>query len=390
MGRYRRLLGTVPVPSRYSGRHSLAKIAPAILLRPISFAAAASLLAGCALLVGQPATVPGPGRLDVPQPTATQIAAGANPNPSAPRINQFVAQVNPPGERHTANPYGWLENVHSGRTRHWIFVENRAAAKALAVIPRRAWIRSRLAQLETRGRAGVPDDVVVERVAYVGSDGVRLRMEIAHRRDLARDGNRPTLLTVDHPSSKPPGPLLEPFVLVWLEMGGVYARAEVRNSLAQVPGSRGSATPPDKSIALSDLFAAGQSLIDHHYTRRERLGIYGRGFGGLMAGAAVALRPDFFGAALSTGTWPQYRQIATGNCFPPTLITTAERDGTISPWQGYELAAVLQAEQVCGHHPILIRVDLDGGPQELPAGRRERDADELAFAAKWLGAQPAR
>ncbi|HEY6516481.1 MAG TPA: prolyl oligopeptidase family serine peptidase [Steroidobacteraceae bacterium] len=359
-------------------------------LRPITFAAAACLLAGCAMLVGQPPTVAGPGRLDVPQPTATQIATGANPNPSSPRINQFVAQVNPPRERHTGNPYGWLENVHSDRTRHWIVVENRATASALATLPRRDWIRTRLAQLEARGRADVPDDVIVEHITYVGSDGARLRMEIAHRRDLARDGNRPALLTVDHPTGKPPGPLLEPFVLVWLEMGGVYARAEVRNSLAQEPGPHGSATLPDKPIALSDLFAAGQSLIDRHYTRRERLGIYGRGFGGLMAGAAVAVRPDFFGAALPTGTWPQYRQIATGNCFPPTLISTAERDGTISPWQGYELAAVLQAEQVCGRRPILIRVDEHGGAEEPVAARRERAADELAFAAKWLGPQAAR
>lgn len=359
-------------------------------LLPITIAAAACVLAGCAMLVGQPTTVPGPGRLDVPQPTATQIATGANPNPSTPRINQFVAQVNLPRERHAANPYGWLEDVHSGRTRHWILVENGKTATAVATLPRRAWIRARLAQLEARGGAGVADDVVVEHVTYVGSDGARLRMEIAHRRDLARDGNRPTLLTVDHPGNKPPGPLLEPFVLVWLEMGGVYARAEVRNSLAQTPAPHGSATLPDKPIALSDLFAAGQSLIDRHYTRRERLGIYGRGFGGLMAGAAVAVRPDFFGAALPTGTWPQYREIATGNCFPPTLITTAERDGTISPWQGYELAAVLQAEQVCSRRPILIRIDQDGGLEESAAARRERAADELAFAARWLGPQPAR
>ena len=360
-------------------------------LCPILFAAgAAGLLAGCALLVGQPTTVPGPGRLDVPQPTATQIAAGANPNPSTPQMNQFAVQVNPPGAAHEANPYRWLENVHSGRTRHWIFVENQTTAKALAAVPQRAWIRRRLEQLQAgAGGAGVADDVVVERSFYVASDGTRLRMEIAHRRDLAHDGNQPTLLTVDHPTGKPPGPLLEPFVLVWLEMGGVYARAEVRNSLAPDSASPGTATPSDKPIALSDLFAAAQSLIDRHYTRRARLGIYGRGFGGLMAGAAVALRPDFFGAALPTGTWQQYRRIATGNCFPPTLITTAERDGNIRPWQGYELAAVLQAEQVCSHRPILLLVDRDEGPAGPVSVRRERAVDELAFAAKWLGAQPA-
>jgi prolyl oligopeptidase PreP (S9A serine peptidase family) len=359
-------------------------------LLPIIFAAgAAGLLAGCAMLVGRPATVPGPGRLDVPQPTATQIAAGANPNPSTPQMNQFAVQVNPPGMGHAVNPYRWLEDVHSGRTRHWIIVENRAAANALAAIPQRAWIRTRLQRLEVGGHTGVADDVVVERTFYAGSDGTQLRIEIAHRRDLARNGNQPTLLTVEHPTSKPSSSLLEPFVLVWLEMGGVYARAEVRNSLAPDQTLPGRPTPSDKPIALSDLFAAAQSLVDRHYTRRERLGIYGRGFGGLMAGAAVALRPDYFGAALPTGTWPQYTQITTGSCFPPTLITTAERDGNIRPWQGYELAAVMQAQQVCGRHPILLRTDRDderGGPVSL---RRERSVDELAFAAKWLDAKPA-
>lgn len=357
--------------------------------RLIPLAAGATwLLAGCAMFIGRPTTVPGPGRLDVPQPTATQIGVGGtNPNPSAPRINQFVAQVNPPRLHGGADPYGWLENVHSARTRHWVLVEDEAAQKALAAIPQRAWIRQRLAQSQGGGAAG---DVVVERTFYVGPDGARLPMEIAHRSDLPRDGNQPALLTVYRSTRKPSGRLLEPFVLVWLDMGGVYARAEVRDGLATVSGPRGAGTLPDRSIGISDLFAAGQSLIDRHYTRRARLGIYGRGFAGLMAGTAVMLRPDFFGAALPTGTWPQYRQIATGNCFPPTLITTGEADGDFRPWEAYELAAVLQAKQICGHRPILIRVENDEQSGEPSSPTRESAAaDQLAFAAKWLGAQPA-
>ncbi|MGH8318077.1 MAG: prolyl oligopeptidase family serine peptidase [Steroidobacteraceae bacterium] len=356
-------------------------------LRRIPLAAAvAGLLAGCAgVMLGRPTPAPGAGPLGVPQPTATQIAVGANPSPSAPPMYPFVAQVRPLGARGSGNPYSWLENVHSSRVRHWIFFENRTAAKALARIPQRAWISRRLAQLPA-GRLTLPDDDVVKRIFYLGPDGARLPMEIAYRRGLARDGNRPTLLSVYHSTGKPPEPLLQPLVLVWLEMGGVYARAEVRNGLARVPAPRGVVRMPDRSIALSDLLAAAQSLVDRHYTRQARLGIYGRGFGGLMAGAAVALRPDLFGAALPSGTWGQYRQIATGNCFPPTLVMTAEHGGNIRPWQGYELAAVLHAEQIC-RHPILIRIESDAGPGQPLSARRERAADELAFAAKWLGAR---
>lgn len=359
-------------------------------LHRIALAAAiAGLLVGCAgVKIGQPTPVPGPGRLGVPQPTATQIAVGANPTPSEPRLNPFVAQVRPPAERAACNPYGWLESVHSMRTRHWIAVENRATDKALADLPQRAWIRDRLEQLQAAGNPEAAG-VVVERTFYLSPDGARLPMEIAHRRDLARDGSQPTLLSVYHATGKPPERLLQPFVLVWVEMGGVYARAEVRNGLARVPAPRGVVRVPDRSIALSDLFSAAQSLIDDGYTRRARLGIYGRGFGGLMAGAAVTLRPDFFGVALPTGTWSEYRRIASGNCFPPTLITTAEHDGSVRPWRGYELAAVLQAQQICGH-PILIRVESGEGAGPPASLRQDRATDELAFAARWLGLPAAR
>ncbi len=358
-------------------------------LRRISLAAGvASLLAGCAaIMANRPTPVPGNGPLGVPVPTATQIAVGANPVPSAPRMNPFSVELRPRTTVPGGNPYAWLQNVHSGRTRHWIFTENRATREAMAVLPQRAWIGTRLAQLEAGGGRYAGDDVVVEHVLYLGPDGARLPMEIAHRRDLTRDGNQPTLLTVYHPTGKPPGPILRPFVLVWLEMGGVYARAEVRNGLAPMPGASGAPWVPDRAIALSDLFAAAQSLIDRHYTRRERLGLYGRGFGGLLAGAAITGRPDFFGLALPTGTWDEYRQISSGTCYPPTLIVTSQYGGDIRPWQGYELAAVLQAEQLC-RHPVLIRIDRDEGQGEPAAERRERAVDQLAFAARWLGAQP--
>jgi prolyl oligopeptidase PreP (S9A serine peptidase family) len=358
-------------------------------LRRIPLAIGAlAMLAGCAgLMVGQPTPVTGPGPLGVPQPTATQIAVGANPTRAEPQVNQFVAQVRPPGEHSPAQAYHWLENVHSPRTRHWILAENRATAEAVAALPQRAWIRSRLERLPQEGRLALPGNDVIERVFYLAPDGTRLPMEIAHRRELVRDGTAPTLLTVYRSNGKAPARLLQPRVLVWLEMGGVYARAQVRDTIASVPAPRGAATLPDRSLALRDLFAATRYLIDQRYTRRARLGIYGRGFGGLMAGAALTRRADSFGVALPTGAWAQYRDISSGNCFPPTLITTAEHDGVIRPWRGYELAAVLQAEQICPH-PILIRIESDEGPGGSQSLRRDRAADELAFAARWLRVPP--
>ncbi len=344
--------------------------------------ALAGLLAGCAgYMFGRPTAVPGSGPHGMPQPTATQIAAGANPNPRGPQMNQFVAELRPRGAQAVEDPYLWLKDVRSSKTRHWVLVESRATRKALAAIPQRAWILRRLEQLRGGALRGASNDVTVQHVLYLTPDGVRLPMEVAHRRGMVLDGNQPTLLSVYHATGKPAPRLLRPLVLVWLEMGGVYARAEVRNGLGKVAAPRGAGKVPDRSIALGDLFSAAQSLIDDHYTRRERLGIHGRGFGGLMAGAAVALRPQFFGAALPTGTWAQYRDIASGHCFPPTLIAAAD----VRPWRGYELAAALQAQQLCGH-PILVRAESEEAAGEPVREARERTADELAFAGKWLGA----
>jgi prolyl oligopeptidase PreP (S9A serine peptidase family) len=359
------------------------------LRRTALVAAWAGMLAGCAgVLVGHPTPVQGRGPLGVPEPTATQIAvggAGANPTPSAPRMNPFVAQLRRRREPAAGNPYGWLQSVRSSQTRQWIRVESRATRKALADIPQRAWIASRLERLQAAG-SRAPADVVVRHVLYLGPDGVRLPMEVAHRRGLTRDGDRPTLLAVYHSTGKPLEPLLQPFVLVWLQMGGVYARAQVRSGLARVPAARGAGRVPDRTVALSDLFAAAQSLIDDRYTRAARLGVYGRGFGGLMAGAAITQRPEFFAAALPTGTWAEYRAVRAGNCFPATLVSTAEHFGRIRPWRAYELTAALQAEQLCGH-PILIRIDRAEGPRDSPAQVRALQADQLAFAARWLGAR---
>jgi prolyl oligopeptidase PreP (S9A serine peptidase family) len=349
--------------------------------------AVAALLAGCAgYMFGRPTPVPGSGPHGMPQPTATEIAAGANPNPRGPQINPFVAELRPRRVQAVENPYAWLQDVRSSKSRHWLLVESRTTRKALAALPRRAWIRHRLEQLRSGDLRDASRDLIVQHTLYLTPDGVRLPMEVVHRRGIALDGNQPTLLSVYHLTGKPAARLLRPLVLVWVEMGGVYARAEVRNGLAKVAAPVGAGKVPDRAIALDDLFSAAQALIDDHYTRRERLGIEGRGFGGLMAGAAVVARPQFFGAALPTGTWAQYRAIASANCFPPTLIAAGDPNGDFRPWRGYELAAALQAQQVC-RHPILVRPQSEEPTGEPGTEERERTADELAFAAKWLGAR---
>ena len=46
-------------------------------------------------------------------------------------------------------------------------------------------------------------------------------------------------------------------------------------------------------------------------------------------------------------------------CYPPTLVTTADRDDRVVPWHSYKFAAELQREQTCAN-PVMIPGTSDG------------------------------
>ena len=53
-------------------------------------------------------------------------------------------------------------------------------------------------------------------------------------------------------------------------------------------------------------------------------------------------------------------RVREGTCYPPTLITTADRDDRVVPWHSYKFAAAMQAAQGC-KNPVLLRVETRAG-----------------------------
>ncbi|HET7756504.1 MAG TPA: prolyl oligopeptidase family serine peptidase [Steroidobacteraceae bacterium] len=275
---------------------------------------------------------------------------------------------------------------------------------------------------------------LTEQVFYTSKDGTRVPMYITHRRDLARDGNQPTLLYGYGGFDISLTPQYRPAVQAWLEMGGVYAEANLRGGGEYGEAWHKAGTLVHKQQVFDDFIAAAEYLIDQHYTRSARLGIYGRSNGGLLVGAVLTQRPDLFGAALpavgvldmlryqtasaNARQWssdyglaeasPQlfnalyayspYQNVKKGTCYPPTLVTTADHDDRVVPWHSYKFAAALQAAQACPN-PILIMVETRAGHGAgKPVWMQVDDyADQWAFLAKWLvvpapgsAAEPAR
>jgi len=265
---------------------------------------------------------------------------------------------------------------------------------------------------------------VTEQVFYYSKDGTRVPMYITHRRGGTRDGNQPLLLYGYGGFDVSLTPVYRPSVEAWLEMGGTYVEANLRGGGEYGETWHKAGTLANKQHVFDDFIAAAEFLVGENYTRRARLGIYGRSNGGLLVGAVLTQRPDLFGVALpAVGVLDMLRyQTASANarqwssdyglaedqeqfqalyayspvqnvkkgvCYPPTLITTADHDDRVVPWHSYKFAAALQAAQLCPN-PILLRIETRAGhgagkPTQMQI---EDVADQWAFLAKWLQVSP--
>jgi len=89
----------------------------------------------------------------------------------------------------------------------------------------------RTAQNSVVRRAEAPIDdrsVAISKVSYLSKDGTEVPMFLAHKKGLKLDGANPTYLYGYGAFGWVSFVWYQPFVLNWLEMGGVYAQPGIR------------------------------------------------------------------------------------------------------------------------------------------------------------------
>lgn len=257
-------------------------------------------------------------------------------------------------------------------------------------------------------------------VFYTSKDGTRVPMFIVARKDLQLNGMNPTLLYGygGFDISETPG--FSSSRLVWLEMGGVYASANLRGGGEYGRAWHEGGMLDKKQNVFNDFIAAAEYLIKEKYTSTPKLAITGASNGGLLVGAVLNQRPDLFGAAIpAVGVMDMLRfhkftigwawtsdygssedstqfktlfaysplqNIKPGTCYPPTLVLTADHDDRVVPGHSFKYAAALQAAQSCAK-PTLIRIDTDAGHGAGKPTSKSLDeyADRYAFLVKNLG-----
>jgi prolyl oligopeptidase len=264
------------------------------------------------------------------------------------------------------------------------------------------------------------DDYVVKQVFYTSRDGTRVPMFISHRADVEPDGNTPTLLYGYGGFNISLTPSYSTTRLAWMEMGGIYAVANLRGGGEYGEEWHQAGTKLQKQNVFDDFVAAAEYLIAEGYTKPSNLAIFGGSNGGLLVGAVTNQRPDLFAAALpAVGVmdmlrfqeftagrfWvddygssqdPQefaalyayspYHNVKPGTDYPAVLVTTADTDDRVVPGHSFKYAAAMQAAQA-GDTPVLIRIETRAGhgsgkPTEMII---DEYADRWAFLVRNLG-----
>ncbi len=259
-----------------------------------------------------------------------------------------------------------------------------------------------------------PDDFVSEQVFVTSGDGTPVPLFLAHRRDVARSGDVPTLLYGYGGFQVPIGPMFKPEWLAWMERGGLLAVAALRGGGEYGRAWHDAGRLANKQNVFDDFAACARWLAASGWTRPSRIGISGRSNGGLLVGATITQHPELVGAAVAevgvmdmlrfhrfTIGWgwtadygsaddpEQFRtllaysplhNVRPGVAYPATLVTTGDHDDRVVPGHSLKFAAALQAAQA-GEAPIVIRVDTDAGHGVgKPVGKLiDERADVLAF-----------
>ena len=270
-----------------------------------------------------------------------------------------------------------------------------------------------------------PNLFVASQVFYASKDGTQVPMMIVHRRDVTPDGNRPTLLYGYGGFNIPILPYFSASRVVWMELGGVLAVANLRGGGEYGRQWHLSGTKLDKQNVFDDFIAAAQWLIEHDWTNPSKLAIQGGSNGGLLVGAAMTQRPDLFGAALpAVGVmdmiryprftigrawipdygdpeveeefkaliaYSPYHNLKQGTRYPATMVTTADTDDRVVPGHSFKYAAALQhAQSTDADAPlVLLRVDRKAGhgAGKPTSMRMDEVADTWAFLVDALNMQ---
>jgi prolyl oligopeptidase len=238
-------------------------------------------------------------------------------------------------------------------------------------------------------------DYESKQVFYQSKDGTKVPMIITYKKGLKLNGKNPTILYGYGGFNVSLTPSFSTSAAVWMEMGGIYAVANLRGGGEYGKKWHDSGTKMQKQNVFDDFIGAAEYLINEKYCSSDYLAINGGSNGGLLVAAAMTQKPELFkvavpevgvldmlryhkftagaGWAYDYGTaddskemldyllqYSPVHNVKSGVKYPATLITTGDHDDRVVPAHSFKLAAHLQA-QGKSENPLMIRIETNAG-----------------------------
>lgn len=238
-------------------------------------------------------------------------------------------------------------------------------------------------------------DYETKQVFYTSKDGTKVPMIISYKKGTKFNGQTPCILYGYGGFNIQLTPAFSSTRAVWMELGGIYAVANLRGGGEYGKAWHDAGTKLLKQNVFDDFIAAAEYLIDKKYTSSQKLAILGGSNGGLLVGATMTQRPDLMQVALPAvgvldmlryhtftagagwaydyGTagdskemfeylkaYSPVHNVKSGVEYPATLVTTGDHDDRVVPAHSFKFAAELQDKQT-GANPTLIRIETNAG-----------------------------
>jgi prolyl oligopeptidase len=265
-----------------------------------------------------------------------------------------------------------------------------------------------------------PEQFEVKQLWFTSKDKTRVPMFVAHKKGLKLDGSNPALLTGYGGFNLAQLPGFSAMGTVFMEMGGVFAMANMRGGSEFGEAWHRAGMLENKQNVFDDFIGAAENLIERGYTSKSKLAINGGSNGGLLVGAALTQRPDLFKAVICGAPlldmiryhkflvarfwvpeygssedpkqfdyilkYSPYQNVKKGEKYPAVMFVTGDADTRVDPLHARKMAALMQAS-TGSDNPILLHYDTKAGhSQGLPVGKQiENSTDSLAFLMSQLG-----
>ena len=234
------------------------------------------------------------------------------------------------------------------------------------------------------------DQYISEFKFYPSKDGTMIPIHISYKKSLNINENTPILIYGYGGFNISILPNFSKRFLSWMNQDGVVAVANLRGGGEYGDNWHDSGRLFNKQNVFDDFAYAAKFLHKNKIGSSATTAIQGGSNGGLLVAAALLQNPELYKVAIPqvgvldmlrfhkfTIGWawdsdygsPDKKEefenllsysplhnIKKGECYPTTLITTAERDDRVVPSHSFKFAAKLQEYQGC-QNPILIRIE---------------------------------